>query len=171
MKKGPTFVAIDFETADYKPDSACAVRLVRVENHQIVERAYSLIRPPRKKFVFTYYHGISWEDVANEDTFASIWPRFNYMLKDIDFLAAHNASFDRSVLTACCEASGLKFPSTAFRCTVELARKTWKIYPTKLNNVCDYLGIPLNHHEAASDAEACALIVIEAHKFINKRSL
>jgi DNA polymerase III epsilon subunit-like protein len=61
MKKGPTFVAIDFETADYKPDSACAVGLVRVENHQIVERAYTLIRPPRKKFVFTYYHGISWE--------------------------------------------------------------------------------------------------------------
>jgi DNA polymerase-3 subunit epsilon len=159
-------VAIDFETADYKSDSACAVGLVRVENHQIVERAYSLIRPPRKKFVFTYYHGISWEDVANEGLFADIWPRLNYMLKDIDFLAAHNASFDRSVLTACCGASGLKPPPSDFRCTVEIARKTWKIYPTKLNNVCECLGIPLNHHEAASDAEACALIVIEAYKFL-----
>jgi DNA polymerase-3 subunit epsilon len=165
MKKGPTFVAIDFETADYKPDSACAVGLVRVENHQIVERAYSLIRPLRKRFVFTYYHGISWEDVANEDTFADIWPRFSYLLKDIDFLAAHNASFDRSVLITCCELSGLKPPLTNFKCTVELARKTWNIRPTKLNNVCDHLGIPLNHHQAASDAEACALIVIEAHKF------
>jgi DNA polymerase III subunit epsilon len=136
-----------------------------------VERAYSLIRPPRKKFVFTYYHGISWEDVANECMFADIWPRFSYLLNDIDFLAAHNASFDRSVLMACCEASGLKPPLTDFRCTVELARKTWNIYPTKLNNVCDYLGIPLNHHQAASDAEACALIVIEAHKFFTKKSL
>lgn len=171
LKKNPTFVAIDFETADYYRDSACAVGLVRVENHQIVERAYSLIRPPRKKFIFTYYHGISWEDVANEGTFCDVWPRFCHILKDIDFLAAHNASFDRSVLTKCCEVSGLEPPLTAFRCTVELARRTWNIYPTKLNNVCDHLGIPLNHHEAASDAEACALIVIEAHKFLIKKGL
>jgi DNA polymerase III subunit epsilon len=109
--------------------------------------------------------------VASEGLFADIWPRFSYMLKDIDFFAAHNASFDRSVLTACCEASGLKPPSEAFRCTVQLARKTWKIYPTKLNNVCDFLGIPLNHHQAASDAEACALIVIEAHKFLFKKGM
>jgi len=27
----PTFVAIDFETADYRPDSVCALVLVRVE--------------------------------------------------------------------------------------------------------------------------------------------
>ena len=34
--RGPTFVALDFETADYPRDSACALGLVRVENHRIV---------------------------------------------------------------------------------------------------------------------------------------
>lgn len=78
--RGPTFVALDFETADYSPDSACALGLVRVENHQIVERTYSLIKPPRQRFVFTYLHGITWEDVANQPTFAELWPTYSPML-------------------------------------------------------------------------------------------
>jgi DNA polymerase III epsilon subunit-like protein len=72
--RGPTFVALDFETADYSPDSACALGLVRVENHRVVQRAYSLIKPPRRRFVFTYLHGITWEDVAHQPSFAELWP-------------------------------------------------------------------------------------------------
>ncbi len=164
QERGPTFVALDFETADYSPDSACALGMVRVENQQIVERSYSLIKPPRRRFVFTYIHGITWEDVANQPTFAELWPTYSPMLEGIDFLAAHNASFDRSVLHRCCAAAGLDAPKIPFRCTVQLARQTWNICPTKLNNVCDHLGITLKHHQAASDAEACALIVMAAHK-------
>jgi DNA polymerase III subunit epsilon len=164
QEQGPTFVAIDFETADYAPDSACALGLVRVENHQIVHRTYSLIKPPRRRFVFTYLHGITWEDVENQPTFGELWPTCGPMLEGIDFLAAHNASFDRSVLQRCCETAGLRPPQTPFQCTVRLARQTWNIFPTKLHNVCDHLGITLRHHHAASDAEACALIVIAAHQ-------
>jgi len=80
IEKGPTFVAIDFETADYPRESACAVGLVRVENHRIVERKYSLIKPPREKFVFTYLHGITWEDVANQPTFRELWPKYSPIL-------------------------------------------------------------------------------------------
>ena len=43
----PTFVAIDFETADYGRDSACALALVRVEASVIVQRAFHYIRPPQ----------------------------------------------------------------------------------------------------------------------------
>jgi DNA polymerase-3 subunit epsilon len=161
--RGPTFVALDFETADYPRDSACALGLVRVENHQIVRRTYYLIRPPRRRFAFTYLHGITWEDVAGQPTFAELWPGLNPILEGVDFLAAHNASFDRAVLQKCCETAGFNPPRIPFRCTVQLARQTWNIYPTKLNNVCDHLGITLKHHHAASDAEACALIVIKAH--------
>jgi DNA polymerase-3 subunit epsilon len=162
--RGPTFVALDFETADYSHDSACALGLVRVENHRIVRRTYHLIRPPRKRFVFTYLHGITWEDVAGQPTFADLWPSLTPFLEEVDFLAAHNASFDRSVLHKCCAVAGLESPRVPFRCTVQLARQTWNIYPTKLNNVCDHLGIDLKHHHAASDAEACALIVIAARR-------
>ncbi|MGV8073903.1 MAG: 3'-5' exonuclease [Syntrophobacteraceae bacterium] len=158
------FVAIDFETAGYGRDSACAVALVCVEKNRIVRRAYHLIRPPRKEFVFSYIHGITWKDVANEPSFVQLWPELSKMLDSFTFLAAHNASFDRSVLQACCEMSGLRPPGLPFLCTVNLARKVWNIRPTKLPHVCSRLGISLNHHNAASDAEACAQIVLAARK-------
>jgi len=160
--KSNVFVAIDFETADRSSDSACSVALVRVESGKIVRKEHRLIKPPRKSFEFTYLHGITWTMVASEPNFRKLWPSLEDILNGADFIAAHNASFDRSVLHACCQASNIKPPSIPFRCTVSLARKTWSIYPTKLPNVCSYLNIPLNHHEALSDAEACAKIVIAA---------
>ncbi|MBM3267221.1 MAG: 3'-5' exonuclease [Candidatus Sericytochromatia bacterium] len=160
----PTFVAIDFETADQGRDSACAVALVRVEKWRIVSRQTRLIRPPRKRFMFTYIHGISWTDVADSPEFREVWPELAPLLDGADFLAAHNASFDRSVLSACCEASGHSPPAPPFVCTMRLARSAWEIYLTKLPDVCRELRIPLKHHDAASDAEACARIVIQAHK-------
>ena len=55
----------------------------------------------------------------------------------MEFLAAHNASFDRSVLLACCARYRLRAPRTPFTCTVQLARAQWGIYPTTLPDVCD----------------------------------
>ncbi len=157
-----TFVALDFETADRGRDSACAVGLVRVEANQIVHRVSHLIQPPRRQFEFTYVHGIHWQDVAQAPTFGQLWPAIAPIFQDADFIAAHNASFDKGVLYACCDAHQIPRPHPAFLCTVKLARQTWQIRPTKLPNVCQYLGIDLNHHEALSDAEACAHIVIAA---------
>ncbi|HYS78794.1 MAG TPA: 3'-5' exonuclease [Candidatus Dormibacteraeota bacterium] len=156
------FVAIDFETADHGRDSACAVALVRVEDGRIADRACHLIRPPRREFVFSFIHGITWTDVAGEPTFREVWPRLTRLLTGAQFLAAHNAPFDEGVLHACCAAAGLRPPRQGFECTVRLARAVWGIYPTKLPDVCRRLRIPLRHHDAASDAEACARIVIAA---------
>jgi DNA polymerase-3 subunit epsilon len=156
------FVAIDFETADYLPDSACAVGLVRVEGMQIVRRAMVLIRPPRERFQFTDIHGITWAMVAEHPCFAEAWPRLISILEGAAFFAAHNASFDRRVLTACCNAAGLAVPDLSFLCTIGLARRTWGTRHNSLAIVCQRLGISLKHHDAGSDAEACARIVIAA---------
>jgi len=158
------FVAIDFETADYGADSACAVGLVKVIGDKIVKKERFLIRPPRQSFVFTYIHGIDWMQVAHEPTFKELWPSIREMLSDVDFIAAHNARFDKGVLFSCCEVSGLVRPDHPFVCTVKLSRKVWGLRPTKLPNVCDHLGIQLKHHDPLSDAEACARIVVAAMK-------
>jgi DNA polymerase-3 subunit epsilon len=158
------FVALDFETADRQPDSACAVGLVRVEAGEIVERAYRLIRPPRSFFEFTYIHHIDWGQVAGEPVFADLWPGLRVMLQGARFIAAHNSRFDEAVLRACCSRAGLPPPGIPFLCTVALARKAWGIRPTKLPDVCGRLGIELDHHQALSDAEACARIVVAAWK-------
>lgn len=162
QQNNETFVAIDFETADRQHDSACAVALVRVESGKITYKGSFLIRPPRRYFVFTYIHKITWSMVSNQPTFAQLWPDLEPALKGASFLAAHNARFDKSVLNACCKSAGLKPPEIPFECTVSLARKTWGIKPTTLPDVCQHLGIELDHHDALSDAMACAQIVMEA---------
>jgi len=156
------FIAIDFETADNGPDSACAVGLVRVESGVVVDEMMRLIRPPRDRMLFTHIHGLKMSDVAGAPNFAQLWPEIEIFVRGIDVFVAHNAPFDRKVLLACCEANGIAAPTQDFHCTVQVARKIFDIYPTKLSNVCQVLGIELNHHEALSDARACAQIVLRA---------
>jgi DNA polymerase III subunit epsilon len=158
-----SFTAIDFETANERRDSACAVGVVRVEAGAIVRRYSRLLRPPTRRFEFSWLHGIRWEDVAAAPTFASIWPELRDLCAGVDFVAAHNASFDAGVLDACCDRARVTRLRTRYECTVALARKTWGIYPTRLDIVAARLGVPLRHHDAASDAEACARIVLLAH--------
>jgi DNA polymerase-3 subunit epsilon len=155
-------VAIDFETADYGADSACAVGMVAIESGQIAEARHIFIRPPRSDFRFTHIHGITWPDVEDAPDFAGVWGDMSAFLGGADFLLAHNAGFDRAVLHACCRAAGLEPPSAPFVCTVRLARAAWNIRPTRLPDVCRHLVIPLRHHEALSDATACAEIALAA---------
>ncbi len=161
------FTAIDFETADYGADSACALALVHVEGLEIVGRDLFMIRPPRARFAFTHIHGITWAHVRGEPSFAELWPEIAAKLARATFLAAHNASFDRGVLAACCGVAGVPPPALSFHCTVQLARRAWRpsgLTRANLPAVCEHLGIALNHHDPASDAEACARIVIAARR-------
>lgn len=158
------FVAIDFETANNRRDSACAVGLVKVVGSEIVEKVVHLIRPPSREFLFTHIHGLTWSDVANADDFGTLWPKIAPLFEGAEFLAAHNAPFDKGVLNMCCTRYGIETPKLPFQCTVKIARATWNLFPTKLSNVCDFLGFELNHHEALSDALACARIVLAAEE-------
>jgi DNA polymerase-3 subunit epsilon len=158
------FVAIDFETADYGADSACAVALVRVEGWDVVAKTARLIRPPRPWIRFSYIHGIEWEHVADQPVFGQVWPELLPLLDGATNLVAHNAPFDRGVLRACCGAAGLEMPEVPFICTVQVARRTWGLRPANLPAVCRHLDIPLKHHDPLSDAEAAARIVIAARK-------
>jgi DNA polymerase-3 subunit epsilon len=158
------FAAIDFETATYGADSACALAAVIVEDGVIVQQLYELIRPPSRTFSFTHIHGLGWHDVKDAPDFAAVWQTFAPALAQVEFFAAHNAPFDQGVLQACCRSHGLAVPAQPFVCTVRLARAQWDIRPTKLPDVCRYLGIDLRHHQADSDAAACARIVIAAEQ-------
>ena len=157
-----TFAAIDFETADNGRDSACAVAVAQVRGNRIAETYYQLIRPPREDFLHTRIHGLSWADVRTSPTFGDMWPDLRDFIADSEFLVAHNAPFDRSVLYQCCEAAMIDPPNHEFRCTLQLARSRWNLASSSLPSVCKHLGIPLKHHNALSDAEACARIAIAA---------
>ena len=159
------FVAIDFETADYGPDSACAVALVRVEGSRIVQRSYFLIRPPAGTLCLLlsarHYLGDGGRGADLRGIVAGTCSR---CWRTCSFCRPTTPPSIAGCCTPAAPPTASSRPGLPFLCTVKLARQTWKLFPTKLPNVCDYLGIPLDHHNAASDAEACARIVIAARK-------
>jgi len=157
------FCAIDFETANYPRASACAVALVRVRSGVVDDSLFSLIMPPPDMPIlrsFTSIHGITMRDVADAPTFDVLWPALRDFIGD-DFLVAHNAPFDRGVLAACIRHYGLDSPVPRFECTVVASRRAWPdLANHKLDTVSRHLGIELDHHQALSDALACARIYV-----------
>jgi DNA polymerase-3 subunit epsilon len=86
------------------------------------------------------------------------------------FVAAHNASFERSVINACLEKHGRAATDITFLCTLKLSRMAFDLPANGLADVAEHLGIELNHHDAKSDAEACARIVLEGHGLVDDLS-
>ncbi|MCP4501978.1 MAG: 3'-5' exonuclease [Deltaproteobacteria bacterium] len=159
----PSFVAIDFETASNDRGSACALAALRIEGGRVTSRFETLIRPPRL-FVdphHTRIHGLRAVDLKDAPRFDRLWPRLAAMFSGVDFIVAHNAAFDRSVLEACCRQAAIAPPAQSYLCTVQLARQTFDLPAYKLNIVASHLRIPLQHHDAGSDAKACARIALE----------
>jgi DNA polymerase III subunit epsilon len=159
-----TFVAIDFETADHGADSACAIGMVRVEQGRITRRVRQFFRPPRDLMMFTHIHGITLDYVEEKPTFGQAWPVLREVLDGADFLVAHNAGFDRAVLHACCNSADTPAPDLPWVCTVRQARRILGIRPANLANCARVMGLKLNHHDALSDAEACARILMAVRR-------
>jgi len=160
----PSFVAIDFETANNSPDSACAVGVALVRDGTISRSFQRLIRPPTTCFSEWNFriHGIHWSHVQDEADFAHVWASILPEIGNAAFFAAHNAGFDQRVLAACCELYGIEPPDKDFVCTIEVASSMWGLESYKLSRVCQFLSIPLVHHNPQSDAEGSATILLKA---------
>lgn len=167
----PRFVAVDFETANRQSGvSACQIALAKVHHGQVVERFASLIKPPSgfDSFEFTYLHGISARDVRHSPSWLDI-------ATDVDrFVAgmpvyAHNAQFDRKVWSELDSFFGTNTRPAEFYCSYRTAKRLVPgLENYKLPTVTHALvpGFQLNHHEAGSDAEACALIIAALQRLI-----
>ena len=155
----PDFTAIDFETANQSPDSACQLGLVVVKAGKIVDRRAWMIRPPTDQFMFTYIHGITWRDVVREPDFGELWPQISPYLEG-SVIAAHNVRFDLGVFFALIKHYQIGFSQGGAIDSVTVARRIWPFLANhQLHTVASHLCIPLDHHDAASDANACAEIL------------
>lgn len=162
--KHPPCVAIDFETSAWGGACACSVGMVRIEDLEIVDAYYSLIRPPSSLVRYTHIHGLTWDMLKNERSFAEVWQEMRKFMADSRFLIAHNARFDRKVLHSCCAASDISSPRIPFICTLAGARKALSLKSYGLAALSAYFDIELDHHNASSDAQACALIYLQLKK-------
>jgi len=157
-----TFTAIDFETATaFHP---CSVGIVTVEDGIIVDEFVSLIKPPNNLYnpYTIQVHGIYPSDTVNAKNFAEVFPEIQKRIQN-RVVVAHNESFDRNVLAKSMEFYGLDYDSlnigSRWECTVKIYRAKG-LKPTKLSNCCQVMNIELNHHEALSDARACAKLYL-----------
>ena len=158
------FSAIDFETANEQRASACAVGVVRVRGGQIVETYATLLRPRvlRVDWRNQQVHGISEAQLHEAPNLADVWPELLPYLHRQP-VVAHNSAFDVSVLEYTCRDFGLPVPPFHALCSVKLARACWPHFERhKLDYVAGQFSIPLSHHDALSDARACAEITVRA---------
>ncbi|MDR7037830.1 DNA polymerase-3 subunit epsilon [Methylobacterium sp. BE186] len=159
-----TCLAIDFETANERRDSACAVGLAWIEGGRVVRRESRLIRPPELRFSpgNIRVHGILPADVRDKSAFPEVMAEF---LPDLErgLILAHNAPFDMGVLRASLAAHGRPVPAFSYLCTLQIARR---VFPDPagcgLGKVAGRLGIRFEHHDAGEDAYACAEIALAA---------
>jgi DNA polymerase-3 subunit epsilon len=155
-----TWVAIDFETATREATSACALGLAIVRDGRVVRTESWLIQPPFNEYEYrnSLIHGMSAEDTELAPDFAEVWWEVAPLLAEGPLLA-HNAPFDIRVLRALIASHQLVTPSYEYVCTVALARKAFPdLRRHTLDVMCDHCGIALRHHDAASDAAACAIL-------------
>lgn len=166
------FVAIDFEIAMEKHWSACAIAIVPVKNGIIGETIYRLIRPPELKFghIQIGKHGITANDVKDAPTLDQLWPEISHHIMGTLVIAHCAASADMSILRQSLEAVGVPVPPISFLCSRDLSRELWpkELWPNlpnhKLDTLCEFHSIPLEHHHAGSDARAAAQLILLGFK-------
>ena len=169
------FIAIDFETAMHRPNSAISIGLVKYHDYQPVDTYYSLIRPPNLYIRpdFTDIHGLTIDDVIDAYDFKYLWENGIFEFLEGLPLAAHKAEFDMGVLRATLEWYKIPLPKLFYFCTCNLSRKTWpELKSHALTALAKNFGIEYKAHNALDDAMTCGKLVgMAADKLGEKASI
>ena len=154
------FIAIDFETANPKRVSACALGYAKVSNYSIEETKGYLIRPVGGHAPFqSKIHGIKDEHTFDKPEFGELFPEiqdiFNYPL------VAHSL-FDKQVLNALSDHFDLGLSFEYIDSSSIAKEKLPDLKNCKLKTLVKHFGLPaFRHHDATEDAIACAKIFLK----------
>jgi len=145
------FTAIDFETATPQKHTICQIGLVKVVDGLISEKLSILVKPPHNYYweMFTDIHGISAEKTFDAPSFKSVWFEIEPFITNQNVVAHNGFRFDFIALEEALKLYKIMIPEYMKHCT-------YKIYGKGLAQLCNEYNIKLNHHDALSDAEACA---------------
>ena len=176
-----SFVGIDFETLYPQRVSVCSVGMVKYIDGNIVDRLYTLIRPPfdypgKCGHALTWIHGLTEDMLKDADTFEEVLPQIESFVDGLP-LVAHNA---------CVEMACIRDASAFYEIDTKLDFEN--IYDTltlsrqaeaevgitvegpgthQLDTVCKRFGISGNsHHNALADAEMCGNLMVLFQKIL-----
>ena len=164
------FISIDFETANPKRVSACALGYAKVRNCEIIETNGYLIKPVGGHAPFqSKIHGIKEEHTFDKPEFGELFPEiqdiFNYPL------VAHSL-FDKQVLNALSDYFNLGLCFEYIDSCSVAKEQLPKLKNCKLKTLVKYFGLPaFKHHDAAEDAIACAKIFLKLREHGEEETL
>ena len=155
------YIAFDVETPNRYNDRMSAIGITVIDNGRIAKKYYTPVNP---ETYFDYFNtqltGLDEDTVRDAPTFPELWPRIAPIFES-GLVVAHNAVFDLGVLRKCLQGYGIEWRRyTRYLCTVQMGRRLLPGVGHRLNELCCFYGIPLDHHHAGSDSCACAEILL-----------
>jgi DNA polymerase-3 subunit epsilon len=155
------FTAFDLETANHQNNSICQIGIIVYDGGEELYHFQSLIQPPDNLYHYQNIkvHGIKPSDTLNSPRFDQIWPFISDFFTHQE-VVAHNIRFDDRYLRKTLEFYGIEQPTYTKHCTL-------KLYGRGLATLAVEHGITLRHHNALSDARACAILF---QKYLHKKS-
>ena len=177
-----SFVSIDFENLFPQRVSACSVGMVKYKDGVIVDKYYTLIRPPfeyegKRGPALTWIHGFTEDSFEGERTFAEILPEMEMFIEGLP-LVAHNACVERACFHDACSYYKIEtsIPYDDILDTYILSKVIEERLGASiigsgthsLNVVCQRFGVKeLRHHHACDDAEMCGNLFLAFPKFLS----
>ena len=176
-----SFVGIDFETLYPQRVSACSVGMVKYIDGEIVDRFYTLIRPPfdypgKCGNVLTWIHGLTEDMVKDAKTFEEVLPQMESFVDGLP-LVAHNACVERACIRDASTFYGIEtrldyeniFDTLVLSRQAEAQLGISEEGPGthQLDTVCKRFGIDgNNHHNALADAEMSGNLMVLFQKIL-----
>ncbi len=156
------YIAFDVETPNHANDRMSAIGIAVANSREILAEYDFLVDPQEPFDPFNVaLTGISPDMVRGQPTFAQLWPTIAPILES-GLLVAHNAPFDMAVLAKCLRHYGIRWHSCVlYACTCQMSRRLLPHLPNhRLDTLCTYLNVDLDHHRAGSDSRACGEILL-----------
>lgn len=156
------YIVFDVETPNTANDRICSVGISEIENGKIIQ-VHNYYVNPECGFDLRNIkiHGINERDVIHAETFPQIWSKIRSLFFD-RVVIAHNAQFDLSVLKKTLASYGIIEQNVYYLDTINAAHEIYPNLPNfKLDTICDYLGICLEHHNSGSDCKATAEVFLD----------
>lgn len=156
------YIAFDVETPNRANNRMSAIGIAVAEGGAIVEEYDTLVNPqvPFDPFNIALT-GITPDRAAAAPAFAELWQQLGPVL-DSGLLVAHNAPFDLAVLAKCLRAYDIRWRGEVeYVCTCQMSRRLLpELSDHRLDTLCRYYGVKLEHHRAGSDSRACGEILL-----------
>lgn len=161
---GYSFAVIDVETSNKVRGSICQVGIATFEDGELTGSRDWLVHP-RTTFnaEISRIHGITLDRVRNAPPWADVYPEVRDALGDR--LVVSYTLFDYQAMLAACERVGVIPHPHRWLDATSVVRSVWTDVARRgfgLRPMAERLGIALRHHDAAEDARAAGLVLIEA---------